>query len=97
MFINSQNQLYLGDCAVGDRVATSQEVAAWELSRQPTPLQEIAELEASKPITHRMLRDLTMSVAQIASAVTGVDPFVNPAVQEIAALEAQIAAIRVRL
>jgi hypothetical protein len=36
MFIDSQNQLYLGDCAQGDRDATPAEVAAWTLARQPT-------------------------------------------------------------
>jgi hypothetical protein len=36
MFIDSQNQLYLGDCAQGDRDATPAEVAAWTLACQPT-------------------------------------------------------------
>ena len=36
MFINSQNQLYLGDLAHGDRIATTAEIAVWELARQPT-------------------------------------------------------------
>jgi hypothetical protein len=36
MYINSQNQLYFGDLAQGDRAATPAEIAAWELSRQPT-------------------------------------------------------------
>lgn len=63
----------------------------------PTPLQQIAALEAANPITHRNLRDLSMTVAQIAAAVTGADPMVNPAVQQIAALEAQIAALRAQI
>lgn len=62
-----------------------------------TTLQQIAALEQANPITHRMIRDLTMSVAKIAAAVTGVDPMVNPAVKQIAALEAQIAALRAQL
>ena len=36
MFINSQNQLYAGDLAPGDRVATDLEVLAWEMARKPT-------------------------------------------------------------
>ena len=59
-----------------------------------TPLQEIAALEAEKPITHRMLRELALSVAEIASAVTGKPTTENPAVREIQAMEAQIAALR---
>lgn len=62
-----------------------------------TPLEQIAAIEAANPITHRNLRDLSMTVAQIAAAVTGTDPLVNPAVQQIVALEAQIAALRAQL
>jgi hypothetical protein len=62
-----------------------------------TPLQQIAAIEAANPITHRNLRDLSMTVAQIAAAVTGTNPMVNPAVQQIAALEAQISALRAML
>ena len=97
MFINSQNQIYFGDCVQGDREATPEEIAAWELSRLPTPVDQIQAIEAANPITHRMLRDLSMTVAQIAGAVTGTDPMVNPAVQQIVALEAQIAVLRARL
>ena len=60
----------------------------------PTPLQEIAALETAKPVTHRMLRELTLSVAEIASAITGKAVDENPAVREIQAMEAQIAAWR---
>lgn len=62
-----------------------------------TPIDQIAAIEAANPITHRNLRDLSMTVAQIAAAVTGTDPLVNPAVQQIVALEAQIAALRAQL
>jgi hypothetical protein len=63
----------------------------------PTPLQQIAAIEAANPITHRNLRDLSMTVAQIAAAVTGTNAMVNPAVQQIVALEAQISALRAQL
>lgn len=59
-----------------------------------TPLQEIASLEAAKPITHRNLRELALAVADIASAITGKPVDENPAVREIQAMEAQIAALR---
>ena len=60
----------------------------------PTPLQEISAIEAANPITHRMLRELTLSVAGIASAVTGKAPEENKAVRDILELEAEIAALR---
>lgn len=59
-----------------------------------TPLQKIASIESAKPITHRMLRDLTMAVGQIAAAVTGRDLEENPAIRDILALEADIAPLR---
>ena len=90
-------QLYFGDCAQGDREAAAEEIAAWELSRLPTPVDQIQALEDANPITHRMLRDLSMTVAQIAGVVTGTDPMVNPAVQQIVALEAQITVLRAQL
>lgn len=51
MYINSQYKLYFGECAQGDREATAEEIAAWELSRvpaPPTPLEQIRALEAAK-------------------------------------------------
>lgn len=51
MYINSQNHLYFGDCAQGDRAATAEEVATWNLARAPkppTPLEQIRALEAAK-------------------------------------------------
>jgi hypothetical protein len=60
----------------------------------PNPLQKIADIEAANPVTHRMLRELTLSVAQIASAVTGRAPEENKAVRDIHALEAEIAKLR---
>lgn len=61
---------------------------------EPTPLQAIEQIEAAKPITHRNLRDLTLAVADIASAITGKPVDENPAVREIQTMEAQIAALR---
>ena len=65
-----------------------------ELLPVSNPLEKIAELEASKPITHRNLRDLVLAVADIASAITGDPKEVNPAVREIQELEAKIAELR---
>lgn len=58
---------------------------------------EIKALEAANPITHRNLRDLSMTVAQIAAAVTGGNLLDNPAVKQILELEAKIAELRAKL
>ena len=59
MWINSQGQLYYGDCVVGDRAATPEEVAAWEASRiepeKTKAKRQIAEIE----------RDTLMTATQI--------------------------------
>ena len=34
-WINKQGGLYAGECAAGDRAATTEEVAAWRAARQP--------------------------------------------------------------
>lgn len=43
-YINTQNELYVGDMATGDRLASVAEIAAWELSRLPTYQQQRAPL-----------------------------------------------------
>jgi hypothetical protein len=77
-----------------ERDYTADELAAMGTQPPATPLQQITAIEAANPVTHRMLRELTLSVAQIASAVTGKAPEENPAVRDIQALEVQIAALR---
>jgi len=46
MWINSIGIVYEGDCRIGDRAATAEELQAWELSKQPSPLAQIKALEA---------------------------------------------------
>ena len=48
---NQSGALYFGDCAAGDRPATAQEIAAWELARQNNPQTRIAEILASAGVT----------------------------------------------
>jgi len=49
MYINSQNNLYFGDCAQGDRAATPEEIAAWEAARTSNAIKDqIASLEQSQ-------------------------------------------------
>lgn len=61
---------------------------------QQSPLEQIKAIETANPITHRMLRDLSMTVGQIAGAVTGQDITQNPAVKAIIALNAKIDPLR---
>jgi len=83
----------------GSVLITNEEAVAIRIAAivPPTPLEQIQAIEAANPITHRNLRDLSMTVAQIAAAVTGTDPMVNPAVQQIVTFEAQIAALRAQI
>ena len=46
MYINSQNQLYSGDMAQGDREATASEIAAWERSRTNQVPQSVTRFQA---------------------------------------------------
>lgn len=63
----------------------------------PPVLDQIRLIEAEHPITHRHLRDLSMTVARLAEAMTG-QPAVNlPMINEIIALEQRIAVLRTSL
>lgn len=59
-----------------------------------SPLSEIGALESGKPFTHRALRELSKTVAQMAQAVTGIDPLTNPEVAKIFELDADITVLR---
>jgi hypothetical protein len=85
------------DCATGAVESvplTAEEIAERQNVPAPNPLEKIVAIEAANPVTHRMLRDLTLAVAQIASAVTGKAPEENKAVRDIQELEAEIAVLR---
>lgn len=71
MYINSQNQLYFGDLAQGDRAATAEEIAAWELSRLPTPRDLLAKLDADNALTQRNLREVILLMAEGFKQATG--------------------------
>lgn len=48
--------LYFGDMRQGDREATSEEVAAWEQSRQPAPIEQIRAIERTPLVSDAMQR-----------------------------------------
>lgn len=61
MWINGQGEIYAGDCRVGDREATDEEVAAWEESRAaiPAPVDPVEKLRtflAANPDVARLLK-----------------------------------------
>ena len=110
MFLNSQNKLYFGDCAQGDREATAQEIAAWELSRTPAPLEQIRALEAQyadaqAKVTRQALLALALEKAMQDPAAAGLSQAQVHAVlmsrdngyQALFTLEQQVAALRSQL
>ncbi len=48
MWTDGQGFFYSGDCRAGDRAATAQEVAEWQATNSPSPLEQIRELEAQQ-------------------------------------------------
>tara|TARA_R110000868_G_scaffold85636_4_gene240735 strand:- start:687 stop:1055 length:369 start_codon:yes stop_codon:yes gene_type:complete len=71
MWIDSENNLYFGDCAQGDREATLEEMAAWEQSRlpiPPTPLEQIRALERQYADDTAKITRQTLLMATVATA-----------------------------
>lgn len=52
----SKKELYFGDLTPGDREATPEEVAAWELAKQPAPIEQIRAIERSPTVADAMQR-----------------------------------------
>jgi len=59
-----------------------------------TPLDQIVAIEVANPVTHRMLRELTLSVAHITSVVTGRAPEEIKVLRDMQALEEEIEGLR---
>ncbi|ARV17472.1 hypothetical protein AEP_00512 [Curvibacter sp. AEP1-3] len=76
MWVDTFGNLYEGDCRAGDRAATPEEVAAWEQSRSPSPLQQILELEAQQVRDMaRFDREQALASAEaLALAEFGIEP-----------------------
>ena len=99
MYINSQGQIYFGDLIQGDRAATAEEIAAWELSRLPTPRDLLAKLDADNALTQRNLREVILLMAEGFKQATGgaLDLSQVRGVAIVAAVEAQAEALRAQL
>lgn len=76
MWIDDLGNLYEGDCRAGDRAATPEEVAVWEQSRAPNPMEQIRELEAQQVRDMaRFDREQALATAEsLALADFGLDP-----------------------
>ena len=98
MYINSQNQLYFGDCAQGDREATAEEIAAWEFSRLPTTQDKLNALDSANALTQRNLREFILLTAQAIKATNpALDLTQIPGVAKVAMVEAEAAQLRAAL
>jgi hypothetical protein len=110
MYINAQNQLYIGDMAIGDREATPEEIAAWEISRLPTAIDQIRALEQTHIDDQRKLNrqaaiDTALTVACRSPAAEGktrdevhaIYYASNRGYRAMVDLEAQIAELRKQL
>lgn len=99
MYINSQNKIYFGDCALGDREATPEEIAAWEQSRLPTVADQLAALDAANALTQRNLRETVMLMAEAFKVVSNnmVDLSTIPGVAKVYAVEAEAAQLRAQI
>ena len=97
MWINSNNQLYQGDCVVGDREATPEEIAAH--AYVPTTKDLLAKLDADNALSQRNLREtiLLMSEAFKQLSNGALDLSVIPGVKRVKDVEAQAAVLRGQL
>ena len=106
MWINNPGNLYEGDCVVGDREATDEEVAAWEAElSKPNYAAEIDSLErqALMPRATRefmLLQYVALAAAQSVTEAQLLDttnPAYSPAFAKLSALDLQIKALRAKL
>ena len=97
MFINQYGIIYQGDCVVGDRVATPEEVSAWQSAHVTKDL--LAKLDAENTLSQRNLREtiLLMSEAFKQLSNGALDLSVIPGVKRVKDVESQAAVLRSQL
>lgn len=94
MWINENGLIYEGDCHAGDRAATSEEMAAWELSKLPSPQSQIEALEREQ-LMPRATREfmLLFMETQFTPEVLAL----NPGYMAVKAFDNQIKDLRAQL
>ena len=71
MFIDKNGNLYAGDMQFGDRVATEEEVSAWESKRSKLAIQEEINSLESASMLPRVSREFMLSVMEREGADAG--------------------------
>jgi len=108
MWINSQGQLYAGDCIQGDREATDAEISAYQASTSKAAIQsQIDALETGNlmPRATRefmLLQYAAMAGAQnppvtVAQLLDPTNAAYSPAFAKLEALDQQVKALRSQL
>ena len=99
MFTDGNGIFYEGDCRVGDREATPEELVALDESRKPTAKDLLAKLDADNKLTQRNLRETVMLMSEAFKTVTNgaVDLSQIPGVAKVYEVEAQAQALRAQL
>lgn len=94
MWTNQNGLIYEGDCRDGDRTATPEEIAAWELSKLPSPQSQIDALERQQ-LMPRATREFMLTFMELNAPPEVLA--VNPGYQAVKAFDLQIKALRDKL
>lgn len=97
MFFDQNNRPYFGDLQPGDREATQEEVAAWELVRLPTVADKLQALDTANALTQRNLRDFILLTTEALKLGQPVDLTQVRGIQAVMAVEAEAAVLRAQL
>jgi hypothetical protein len=94
MWTDGQGFFYSGDCREGHREATPQEVATWELSKLPSPQEQIDALERQQ-LMLRATREFMLTFMELNAPPEVLA--VNPGYQAVKAFDNQIKTLRDKL
>jgi len=102
MWINEKGQLYVGDCAEGDREATDDEVTSWQVGREKNVIQsQVDAMLAIAKVQDQWQIQSGMAALVALAAVQGVsEPQLyadNPGYRHLKDINAQIDALKAQL
>lgn len=66
--------IYDGQLCPGDREATAEEIAAWELAKQPAAIEQIRAIENEKEVKDSMVRASRLVALEVAYNKASDDP-----------------------